>query len=165
MPTVERYLSYLYGSRRELQIRAARDILAFEVPIPLKDLLFILDEFHAEGLGAATEKALMKRTTPELVGGMKVRLESPSPFVREVACNLLGRSGDMSATPDLIAKLRDPNMMVRRSAAFGLAFLKDPSALDAVRTVAAASADDDINVQMALNCAIRELRSVSDEGE
>jgi|SRR5262245_2363759 len=163
MPTVERYLTYLHGSGRELRIRAARDILAFEVPIPLKDLLFILDEFHAEGLGAATEKALMKCTTPELVGAMKVRLASPSPFVREVACNVLGRSGDMSATPDLIAKLQDPYVMVRRSAAFALAFLKDPSALDALRTVAAASADDDINVQMALDCAIRQLRCVSGE--
>ena len=85
------------------------------------------------------------------------RLTSPDDFIREVACNVLGKSENWNATQHLIAMLDDPNMMVRRAAGFALAFLGDPSALETLRRQFDARQNDDVNVRWALETAIQKL--------
>ena len=57
---------------------------------PLTILLEILDKHSLDGLGAATEKALLKRDEPEMFNAMISRLVAGESFIREVACNVLG---------------------------------------------------------------------------
>jgi HEAT repeat protein len=117
-------------------------------------LLEILDELHNYGLGAATERVLLTRRDPELAAEMIRRLRSPSRFVREVACSVLGQLGDRSATPHLIAALDDPDMWVRRAAGFALASLADPACVPAVLQHYERR-DEDANVRWALSSAMR----------
>jgi HEAT repeat protein len=157
MPTIAEWRSFLYGARRDLQVRAARAVLERAEPAALSDLLFILDELSYQGLGAAVRRALLERAGPDLVQPMRSRLASPDRFLRETACDVLGRCADFSVTPDLVAALRDPVMMVRRAAGFALAMLKDPSALPHLRAAAALASSDDTNVRWAIDVAIRAI--------
>jgi HEAT repeat protein len=125
-------------------------------PAPLPVLLEILDELHDQGLGAATERVLRSRRDPELLPEMIRRLRSPSPFVRVVACGVLGGFGDRSATPHLLAALDDPALMVRRAAGFGLACLRDPASGPAMLRHYEERAEE-INVRMALESALQAL--------
>lgn len=60
-------------------------------------------------------------------------LGADDPLTREFAADALGKIGDRSATPALIAALDDAKWGVRQSAAIALAKLEDPQALDPVR--------------------------------
>lgn len=59
-------------------------------------------------------------------------LQHPDRAVRCAAAYRLGRSGDPSAVPALIAALRDPDAGVRRAAAEALGCLGDPRAIPAL---------------------------------
>jgi HEAT repeat protein len=157
MPTVAEWRSYLYSSRRDFQLRAARALLERAGSVELADLLYILDEFALQGLGAAARRALLERAGLQLVEPMRLRLGSPERFLREAACDILGSCRDFSATPHLVAALRDPEMMVRRAAGFALAALKDPASLPELRAAAALAVSDDTNVRWAIDAAIRAL--------
>jgi HEAT repeat protein len=157
MDKLEHWLK-LYGSRnREVKIRAARGLLRKGSEIPLPVLLSVFDTLSNEGLGAAAEKALKQRRDPELVPEMIARLKSPDDFIREVACTVLGRVGDRRATSNLLGMLNDPHMMVRRSAAFALASLKDPASIPELKRQRALRRSDDTNVRFAIECALKEL--------
>ena len=148
----------LYGSSRlEVKVRAARSLLHRASEVPLSLLLDILDELSDAGLGAETEKALLKRNDPELFDEMIKRLDAGDSFIREVGCNVLGRLGDNRATLYLLKRLADPHVMVRREAGFALAFLKDPSAIPELKRQYEMRKDDDINVRMALEAALKNL--------
>jgi HEAT repeat protein len=124
--------------------------------VPLSVLLEILDELHDQGLGAETERVLRARRDAELVPEMIRRVRSPARFIREVACGILGGSGDPSATPHLLAALEDPAPRVRRAAGFGLATLCDPASGPAVLRHYHRRPEE-INVRMALECALKAL--------
>lgn len=147
----------LFGSANPaVRHRAATALVGRGDAVPLPVLLTILDELHDRGLGAATLRALRARRDPELVPEMIRRVGSPAPFVREVACGVLGGLGDRAATPHLITALDDPAAGVRRAAGFGLASLADPDAGPALLDHYVGRADN-INVRMALECALQAL--------
>jgi HEAT repeat protein len=109
-----------------------------------------------DGLGTATECVLLGRRDSELFEEMLLRLESPSQFVREVACKVLGVLGDRRATPDLLGRLDDRAMLVRRSAAYALYHLKDPHSGPPM-CHHYETCPEDINVRVALECALGAL--------
>ncbi|HUI80685.1 MAG TPA: HEAT repeat domain-containing protein [Bryobacteraceae bacterium] len=120
-------------------------------------ILEILDDLHNHGLGAGVQRILLSREDPELVDEMLSRLQSPAPFVREVACNVLGHKGGRKVTDALLAALVDQSMMVRRAAGFALANVSDPSSIPQLLEGYRASANDDINVRGALECALDQM--------
>lgn len=151
---MDEWLRLFRSANPTVRHRAAEGLLRRGDGVPLPVLLEILDDLHDHGLGAATEGLLRTRRDPELAAEMIRRLRSPSQFVREVACGVLGGLGDRSATPHLLAALDDPAMMVRRAAGFGLAFLADPACGPAVLRHYQGRAED-INVRMGLECALQ----------
>jgi HEAT repeat protein len=128
-------------------------------------LLDILDNLSHHGLGASTEKALLKRQDPELLNAMIARLASSNPFIREVACHVLGQSSHSSATPHLLRMIDDPHMMVRRAAGFALSQLKDSSAIPELKRQLAARRNDDTNVVWALQTALETLGVRTDNSQ
>lgn len=120
-------------------------------------LLEILDDLHNHGLGAGVERILLRREDPELVDAMIGRLQLPAPFVREVACKVLGHKRGRRVTDALVAALVDQSMMVRRAAGFALANVKDPSSIPQLLERYRAAANDDINVRAALECALNQM--------
>jgi HEAT repeat protein len=139
--------------------RAAIVLLDRGAAAPLPLLLEILDTLHDHGLGAKTEKVLLKRRDPALVPEMISRLKAPDRFIREVACNVLGQceSGDPAVTSHLLGMLDDPEMLVRRAAGFALAFRKDSRSSEELLKRHARAVHDDVNVIRAIECALREL--------
>lgn len=158
MPTIANWLRLFESHRRDIQFRAARALLDRSDEVPLRVLTRILDDPSMEGLGAKVERALLRRTGPELRSAMVARLLTASdPFVREASATVLGHSGATTAAPHLLAALRDPHVMLRRAAAFALALLEDASSEPELTRVYSLSVDDDINVRMALECALDAL--------
>ena len=153
---MDEWLRLFRSHNPTVRIRAAQGLLRHGASVPLPALLEILDELHDQGLGAAAERVLRPRRDPELVPEMVRRLRSPSQFVREVACGVLGGLGDRSATPHLVAALGDPALMVRRAAGFGLASLRDPDSGPALLRHYEGRAED-VDVRMALECALQAL--------
>lgn len=148
----------MYSStNKNIRVRAAKAILGRAEEVPLDLLIDILEELSHEGLGANVQSALILRKDSELVSKMIELLKSNDNFVREVACSVLGHSGKKQATPYLLQMVDDPHLMVRRAAGFGLAFLKDNSALEEVKKLYQRHQGDNINVVMALQCALDSL--------
>jgi HEAT repeat protein len=141
----------------EVKLRAARGLVQRGDETPLELLVDILETLSRDGLGAETERALSKRKDRELVARMIPLLESKDHFVREVACNVLGHSGDRAATPHLLRMIDDTHSMVRRAAGFALAFLKDPQSLPELKRQYARHRQDNPNVVAALRCALQSL--------
>ena len=137
-------------------MRAAIALIA-RSDVPLTILLDILDTLAHRGLGASTEKVLLNRADVDLPCAMIARLDSPDQFIREVACNVLGRSGDSAATRHLLRMIDDPQMTVRRAAGFALFQLKDASAIPELKRQFAARRNDDTNVVWALQTAMQAL--------
>jgi hypothetical protein len=147
----------LFRSQNQaIRVRAAK-VLMDCGDAPLSIILEILDDLHNHGLGAGVERILLVREDPELLDAMVGRLRSPAPFVREVACKVLGHKGDRKVTGALLAALTDQSMMVRRAAGFALANLSDPSSIPQLLESYRASANDDINVRAALECALDQM--------
>lgn len=140
-----------------VKVRAARGMLRDGLEIPLPVLLSIFDTLSNEGLGAAVEKVLRRRSDSELVPEMIARLKSPDDFIREAACAVLGEAGDRSAASHLTGMLDDTHMMVRRAAALALAALKDPASIPELKRQRVLRRGDDINVRFAIECALKEL--------
>jgi HEAT repeat protein len=158
MPSIQEWLK-LYDSRnRKIKIRAARGLLGHAEEVPLPILIEILENLSWEGLGTSVEKALLKRKDPEVVPMMIGLLASKDSFVREVACKVLGYSADKRATPHLLRRINDSNMLVRRAAAFALGALKDPSCVRKLkRQYLFHRIFDDWNVIFALRSALKSL--------
>lgn len=155
-PILDKWL-LLYSSRNaDVRIRAANALIR-RADAPIRVLAEILDQLSCFGLGAAVQKALLKRSGSELMLAMIGRLASRDQFIREVACSVLGRSADPAATPHLLRMLDDPHMMVRRAAGFALAALKDAAAIPELTRQLAARRNDDCNVVAAIEIALREL--------
>jgi len=124
---------------------------------PLPVLLEILDDMAEDGLGGPVLRVLRRRRDPELLREMVARVGSSSWFIRDVSCAVLGELKDRRATPVLLIALHDRELMVRRTAAFALAFIKDPESEAEVRRTYAGARTDNINFRMALECALDEL--------
>jgi HEAT repeat protein len=122
--------------------------------VPLSVILEILDDLHSEGLGAGVERILLRREDVEIMQAMVDRLRSPAPFVREVACKVLGHGGNRNVTGLLLGALEDKSLMVRRAAVLALADICDPSSIPRLLERYKASASDDINVRAAIECAL-----------
>ncbi len=157
MPELHQWLKLYRSPNPAVQVRAAEALLGRSSQVPLTVLLDILDRLHDQGLGAATERALLERQDPGLTAEMIHRLDSEKPYLQETACTVLGKSGDRTATPYLIGMLRSPHLRVRRAAAFALAFLKDPASIPVLIQVYCESRDDNINVRMGLEAALESL--------
>ncbi len=140
-----------------VRFRAASLMLRRPTEIPLEVMLEILDDLHDRGLGVDTERVLLEIDNSELVPAMIARLSAPESFLRQVACTVLGRKGDSRDTPHLLAALDDPILRVRRAAGFALAALKDPSSKAALLDRYRRAKNDDINVRMAIECALDAL--------
>ncbi len=82
-------------------------------------------------------------------------LQSPDASVRRHAAVGLGRSGDRSAVPGLIAALEDPAVEVRRAAAEALGRLKDRRA---VAPLVEALAQPDTNLRFYAAYALGEIK-------
>lgn len=162
MANIEDWIQKLAGTKRKIRIRAANVLLDRASFVPLDVLIEILKEFSSEGLGARAEKALLQCRDPELIPSSISLLESKDSFVRQVACAVLGQNGDRRATPHLLRMLDDPDMMVRRAAGFGLALLKDPSCVGELKEVYERHQNDDTNVLIALQCALKNLGEPTD---
>lgn len=163
-PDLNQWLTLFHSTNVDIRVRSATALIA-RPDVPLTVLLEILDTLSDHGLGASTEKALIKRTDVGLLGAMIARLDSPDPFIREVACNVLGRSGDSTATRHLLRMIDDPHIMVRRAAGFALSWLEDPSAIAELKRQFAARQNDDINVVWALETALKSLGVRIDNAE
>lgn len=87
--------------------------------------------------------------------GRAADLQSPLAAVRVFAAQALGRSGDRTAVPALIAALRDEEAAVRREAAKALGALKDARAVTAL---IAALQDRDTNVRFYAAYALGEIK-------
>ena len=129
---------------------------------PLAILLDILDSLSYEGLGATVQRALQNRSDRELLGEMIARLDSPDNFIREVACSVLGRSGNLAASEHLLRMIDDAHYGVRRAAVFALGELKDPDAIPVLERQLSQQRSDDINVVMALEWALRNLGALEE---
>jgi len=125
---LKKWLDLYRSSNIDIRMRAAIALIA-RSDVPLTILLDILDTLAHRGLGASTEKVLLNRADVDLPCAMIARLDSPDQFIREVACNVLGRSGDSAATRHLLRMIDDPQMTVRRAAGFALSQVKDASAI------------------------------------
>jgi len=157
VPTIDDWIQLFKSKNRSVRIRAAKGILERSHEAPLSILIEILVSFSYEGLGAKTEQALIDRSDRELVSPMIELLSSADPWLREAACRILGHSGNTVATAHLLRMLDDPHVMVRRAAGFGLAYLKDQASLEQLRKLYERHKQDDINVVMALQCALKSL--------
>jgi len=156
MPDLTKWQQLFRSDSPEIRVRAANALLKRN-DTPLEILLEILDDYSHNGLGAEAERVLIKRNAPDCFASMVKRLSASDTFVREVACNVLGKSANWNATQHLLAMLDDPHIMVRRAAGFALAFLGDPDALDTLKRQLDARQNDDSNVRMAIETAIRSL--------
>lgn len=163
MANVEDWIRVYASTKRKIKIRAANVLLDRAAFVPLDVLIEILETFSSEGLGARAEKALLGCRDAEIIPKSISLLESKDPFVRQVACTVLGHSGDRTATPHLLRILDDPDTMVRRSAGFALSFLKDPSSLTELKLQFDRHQNDDSNLVMAIQCALRNLGANVDE--
>jgi HEAT repeats len=148
------------SQNRAIRIRAAKVLIHRWRDVPLTIILEILDDLHNHGLGAAVERILLKRKDPELVDAMVSRLQSPAPFVREVACTVLGHKGGRNVTDVLLSALDDPALMVRRAAGLALADIRDPSSIPRLLQCYRTSANDNINVRAAMECALDQMGAV-----
>jgi HEAT repeat protein len=153
---MDEWLRLFRSHNPTVRIRAAQGWLRHGESAPLAVLFEILDELHDQGLGAQTERVLRTRRDAELVPEMIRRVRSPAPFIREVACGVLGGSGDTAATPHLLAALDDQALVVRRAAGFGLANLRDPTSGPALLRHYQ-ERNEETNVRMALECALEAL--------
>jgi HEAT repeat protein len=160
MPNIQEWIQLYSSKNREVKLRAAQGILERAEQAPLALLIEILETLSHEGLGAKAERALLKRSDAELVPQMISLLDASDGFVREAACNILGRFGDKAAVSHLLRMIDDPVMMVRRAAGFSLSFLKDPSSLPELRAKHEEHRDDDSNVLMAIKCAFQSLGEI-----
>jgi HEAT repeat protein len=161
---LDKCLSLYRSANPDIRSRAAGALIA-RPDVPLTILLDILDNLSHYGLGASTERALLKRQDPELLNAMIARLESPDGFIREVACNFLGRSNSSAATPHLLRMIDDPHMMVRRAAGLALSRLKDSSAIPELKRQFAARRNDDTSVVWALRRALETLGVSTDDAK
>ena len=157
MPNIDDWIRTFSSTKRKIRVRAANVLLDRAAFVPLDVLIAILKEFSSEGLGARTEKALSQCRDPERVSSVIELLETKDSFVRQVACAVLGQFGDRRATPHLLRMLDDPEMMVRRAAGFALAVLKDPSCVSELREQYDRHQNDNTNVLMAIQCALKSL--------
>lgn len=157
MSNLNKWLELYQSPKLHLRIRAADGLLNLGETLPLDILLNILDRTEELGLGAKTEKILKQRRDPELMDEMIKRLTSPQDGLREIACTVLGELHNCAATPHLLARLDDPNWWVRRKAGFALAELKDPSSVEGILRRYQKYPKENINVRMALECALDEL--------
>jgi len=154
VPDIDAWLGFYGSDDREKRIRGAQGLLSRGEEAPLPVLLEILDDLHAAGLGAETERVLRRRRDPELYAEMVGRLHAPSVFVQGVACGVLGELGESRATPHLVEALRSSHLMTRRAAGFALAELADPASEAGLRGAYGGAEEDDINVRMAMECAL-----------
>lgn len=154
--SLDKWIALYQSISLDIRVRAATALVA-RSDAPLAIMLDILDNLFDAGLGAATEKALLKRVGPDLVAPMISRLHSRNDFIREVACNVLGRCNDTRATGRLLQMIGDPSMMVRRAAGFALAQLRDASALPELTRQYELRRNDDVNVRWALQTALEAL--------
>ncbi len=157
MRNLNKWIELYQSPKLPIRIRAADGLLNFGSTLPLNILLNILDRFEELGLGAKTEKIIKQRRDPELFDEMIKRLTSSKDFLREVACSVLGELHNLAATPHLLARLDDQNCWVRRTAGFALAELKDPSSGEGILRRYQKYPKEDINVRMALECALDAL--------
>ncbi len=88
-------------------------------------------------------------------------LQSTVPATRASAATALGRTGEKSAVPALIAALKDPEKSVRCAAANALANLRDSRA---ALPLATALRDPDMNVRFHAAHALGELADVNVRG-
>ena len=147
----------LYNSANpDVRLRAAQALVK-RPDTPLRVLLDTLDTLSHKGLGADVCEALLSRQDPDLYKEMVGRLESNDHFLRETACTVLGRSGNPSISARLLPMLDDPHVAVRHAAGHALAALADPASITELGRQLVAHQNDDINVVMALQTALRAL--------
>ncbi len=83
MPTIQEWLRMYASTRREVRVSAAHGLLDRANEASLDTLIDILENLSWEGLGAKTEKALLKGRDVDLVARMIALLVSTDGFVRE----------------------------------------------------------------------------------
>lgn len=164
MPELKEWIRLYSSEDRSIRLRAATGLLGRSSEVPLDLLIDILLNLHDQGLGAKAEKALLKRHDPEIVPRMIALLNSPSSFVREVACNVLGRTGDKTTSKQLLRMVDDPQMMVRRAAALALECVNDRSVLSELTAMYERHKVDDPNVILALEMALQAIRNPESVG-
>ena len=154
--TDSKWLSLYQSNRLEIRLRAAKVLLNYQdTSTPV--LIDMLDTLSHYGLGASIEQALKRKPAEELIDPMLTRLGSSDDYIREVACHVLGQTGDFRSTQPLLRMLDDSHLMVRRAAGFALSCIKDQSALPTLRRQFYARRNDDINVVWALEAALKSL--------
>jgi HEAT repeat protein len=157
MPTINDWVRLYSSTNPSIRLRAAKRLLERYDEAPLSVLIDILARLSHEGLGQKALKCLCNRKDKELVPQMIFLLDSDDPWLREAACQILGHTGNTSATEHLLKMLDDPHVMVRRAAGFGLASLRDPSAREQILKQYERHKQDNINVVWALESALRSL--------
>lgn len=162
MPSIGEWIQKYGSTNASVRLRAAKAMLDRSDEVPLNLLIDILVKLSHHGLGRNAQQVLESRQDSELFEKMIELLESNDSFVRETACSVLGRSGDVRATAPLIRMVEDTHIMVRRAAGFGLAHLKDRSAIEQVRVLCDKHRSDNANVVMALQSALQSLTESKD---
>jgi HEAT repeat protein len=168
MNHLHNWLKLYQSSNVPVQKRALRGLLQHFNELPTS---LIMDAF--EKLFVGTYSANLDMLTRELRNTIITHLKHsnnplfvepllpyashPDNNVRSVACDLLGALQDKRATLVLLQRLTDPIPFVRRSAGFALASIRDPQSADVIREQYMNSSNEDINVLIALETALREL--------
>jgi hypothetical protein len=153
---LERAIRLYHSPNTTIAIRAAAHLVQ-QADAPLSVLLDILDRFALAGLGAQTQKALLKRQDADLIPAMIWRTTSPLDFTREVACTVLGRCNDRSATPALLEAIWDRAWTVRRAAAFAIIDMNDVDAIPLLKLKWLQHRDGPTEEVWALKLAIQSL--------
>jgi HEAT repeat protein len=96
-----------------------------------KEIIQLLKTPHKDTVDAiqTKERILAEAPITELLAAVQA---SPTPLIRQIVCDLLGRRADARAVPVLIDALHDADAGVRGSAADSLAKIGDPSAGEAL---------------------------------
>lgn len=157
MDNVDKWLRFYESSRQDIKKRALRSLLNLNDPRLAAILLDALVNFADQGFGAAIIRAITRRKGSQFVQPLVELLTHPKPCIRQLASEALGKLGDKRATIPLAQRLDDASVMVRREAAFALANIRDSRGVEFLLKRRREFPDDNSNVLMGIDCALKEL--------
>jgi HEAT repeat protein len=153
----EEWQNFYNSSNPEVQRRALRQIVKFTDSRFTTILLDALGKYCNQGFGADIVKALVRNNDSLAVEPLIAYLQNPDRWIRQMACEALGKLKDKRATVPLVICLDDPDQLMRWQAALALGSIKDPRALPAFLRRYTQYPEDDINVTFALESALRQF--------
>jgi HEAT repeat protein len=155
MPDLEQWKRLFKSRNPDVRKRALAALLRRDDSAICRIVLDAFAEYYATGLGWPMVRWLSSRKCAETVEEMIRLLNHADPWIRAGACQVLRSQSDRRATGPLIEALSDPNVSVRIEAGHALAMIADPASASALKARYEACRDDNVNVRIALECALK----------